>query len=107
MSVLHSRSSKITIGLSIDVSGILSLNPDQSWSTSGGQASTVMYEDDGGIVVFMSGIYLTRQTLSDRITAQDRREKQKFLRDGEQEDSFTVRTTDADGSDISLSIERL
>lgn len=63
-----------------------------------------MYEDEDGIVVFISGIYLTKQTLSDSLKVQDRRDKQKFLRDGEQEDPFTIRTTDTDGSEMLLSI---
>ena len=105
MSVLHSKSSKITVGLTVDVSGTLSWNAGQSWSTSSGDTTTVMYEDDDGIVVFVSGIYLTKQILSKRVNIQDRRDKQKFLRDGEQEVAFTIRTTDTDGSDIVLVIQ--
>ena len=106
MSVLHSKHSEITIGLSADVSGTFSLNPGQSWSTSGGNASTVMYEDDDGIVVFLSGVYITRQVCSDRLKTQARRDRQRFLRDGEQEVPFTICTTDPDGSEVVLIITR-
>ncbi|KAK2589554.1 hypothetical protein QQS21_012767 [Conoideocrella luteorostrata] len=75
------------------------------WSSSGGDVSTMMHEDDNGVVVFMCGIYVTKRMWSDSLRTQSRREKQQLLRAREQEEPFTIRTTDPDGSEVELEVD--
>jgi hypothetical protein len=65
-----------------------------------------MYEDDDGIVVIMCGIYITKYMWSDNLKMEDRRENQKILRGGRQGEPFTIRTSEPDGSEVLLSVER-
>src|SRR6266699_3247771 len=106
ISFLNSKSSEIAIGLALDASGIATLSPESRWSKANGDVSSVMYEDDNGVVVFICGIYITKRWIVKDLRAEDRREKQEFLRSGEQKEPFTFPIVDPDGSEAELVLEQ-
>ncbi|KAI0377821.1 hypothetical protein F5Y04DRAFT_284495 [Hypomontagnella monticulosa] len=112
ISLLQSQDSELAIALRVDESGCLTLTRHPEWSRANGQVTQVMYQDEDGVVVFMGGVYITKETLSERLEAEERRKKQKMFRgeggsgDGEDEQHFTIRATDVDGSEALLSIKR-
>ncbi|KAK8036594.1 hypothetical protein PG991_001731 [Apiospora marii] len=67
VAVLSGRSSAITIGLSADVPGLLTLTPTSSWTKGRGNCSTEVHEDKEGVVVFMSGVYFRSKLLSSKL----------------------------------------
>lgn len=103
--LLHSRSSEATIGLGVDIQGLSTLGPETSWLGSHLDTTTVVYDDNEGVVVFVCGVFVTKSLFRDKVQAADRREKQQFLRGGELTTPFTIRTADSDGCEILLEIE--
>lgn len=107
VSVLHSAGTELSVGLEADVSGFFTLAPGCRFATAGGEASTAVYEDERGVVVFMCGIYIAKKMFGGNLNTQDRREKQKMLRSGGQEGEVTILSTEPDGSEAVLVVQRL
>lgn len=110
MSVLQSKSSEISIGLSVDFTGVATLTPEGNWLSTTGDAASVLHEDDDyGLVVMMCGVLVTRSFFSG-VKIEERRENQKMLRgrpdEARADPVFTFTAKEENGSEIELSVER-
>jgi hypothetical protein len=67
VAVMTSKSSTVQIGLAADIQGLLTLAPNSSWTSSSGNSSMELHEDQEGVVVFISGIHFSPRLFGSRL----------------------------------------
>ena len=61
VAVMLSKSSAVEIGLGASVPGLATLMPSSAWGSARGDLAAEVHEDDGGVVVFVSGVYFSKK----------------------------------------------
>ncbi|PYI02627.1 hypothetical protein BO78DRAFT_351287, partial [Aspergillus sclerotiicarbonarius CBS 121057] len=96
IAVMTTRTSKVEIGLSADVQGVLTLTPHTRWGRCTGNSCTELHEDrDAGVVVFMSGMYFTPKFLRSTLAS---------TRDQAKQSKHILREGWGDGDDMELGV---